>query len=246
MIRLREARRSYVTGGSEVRALDGVDVDIDAGEFVAVMGPSGSGKSTMMNVLGLLDRLSSGSFELAGIDVSALSDEQRARVRGRAMGFVFQSYNLLPRLSALEQVELPLVYQGVPRNERRRRAAEALLRVGVGDRAHHLPTELSGGQQQRVAIARSLVVEPLLLLADEPTGALDTRTSHEVMQLLADLVDERGVTVVLVTHEEDVAAFARRRIRMSDGLIVHEEVDDADDRIRSLRPVALRTRPEGA
>ena len=218
MIRLRDVTRVYATGGTEVHALAGVSLDIDRGEFVAIMGQSGSGKSTLMNIIGLLDRPSAGEYLLAGRDVEQFTEDARARLRGNAFGFVFQSYNLLARLTALEQVELPLIYQRAP--DRRRRAAEALVRVGLRDRIMHLPTELSGGEQQRVAIARSLVVDPLVLLADEPTGALDTTTGGELMRLLTELVEEQGLTVVLVTHEPEVAAYARRTIRMRDGRII--------------------------
>ena len=225
MIRLRDVTRVYATGGAEVHALAGVSLDIDRGESVAIMGQSGSGKSTLMNIIGLLDRPSAGHYLLAGRDVAQFSEDARSRLRGNAFGFVFQSYNLLPRLTALEQVELPLIYQRAP--NRKRRAAEALVRVGLRDRIMHLPNELSGGEQQRVAIARSLVVNPLVLLADEPTGALDTATGGELMELLTELVDEQGLTVVLVTHERDVAAYARRTIRMRDGRII---VDSGTDR----------------
>ena len=218
MILLNDVWRSYIIGGAAVHALAGVDLEIDQGEFVAVMGQSGSGKSTMMNIIGLLDRPNSGRYVFAGHDVSQLSESARARLRGRAFGFVFQSYNLLPRLTALEQVEAPLIYQGV--RNRRRRAAEALARVGLLNRISHQPTELSGGEQQRVAIARSLVSKPLVLLADEPTGALDTATGHELMTLLKELVDQEGLTIVLVTHEQEVAACAQRIIRMRDGRII--------------------------
>ena len=220
MIRLRDLTRVYASGDTAVHALAGVTIEIERGEFVAIMGQSGSGKTTMMNVIGLLDRPSSGQYHFEGLDVAGLSEDQRARLRGRAFGFVFQSYNLLPRMTALEQVELPLIYQGV--RDRRRRAAEALVRVGLQDRVMHQPTELSGGEQQRVAIARSLVVDPLVVLADEPTGALDTATGHEVMSLLAELVEQQGLTVVLVTHEADVAAYAHRTVRMRDGRIVED------------------------
>ena len=222
MIHLRNVTRVYHAGETAVHALAGVSIDIDRGEFVAIMGQSGSGKTTMMNVIGLLDRPSSGVYEFGGLDVSAVPEDHRARLRGRAFGFVFQSYNLLPRMNALEQVELPLIYQGV--SGRRRLAAEALVRVGLGDRLMHQPTELSGGEQQRVAIARSLVVDPIVLVADEPTGALDTATGHEVMSLLTDLVEQQGLTVVLVTHEADVAAYARRAVRMRDGRIIEDTV----------------------
>ena len=220
MISLRDITRVYAAGGAAVHALAGVSLEIGRGEFVSIMGQSGSGKSTLMNIIGLLDRPSSGEYLLAERDVAALTEDARARLRGSAFGFVFQSYNLLPRMTALEQVELPLVYQGAP--DRRRRAAEALVRVGLSDRIMHRPTELSGGEQQRVAIARSLVVNPLLLLADEPTGALDTATGAELMALLTELVDEQGLTVVQVTHEPEVAAHARRTVRMRDGRIIDD------------------------
>lgn len=221
MIVLDGVTKTYATGAGEVHALAGVSLEVERGEFVAVMGQSGSGKSTLMNVIGLLDRPTSGAYALEGTDVSGLSDDARARLRGRAFGFVFQAYNLLPRMSALEQVALPLMYQGVP--DRRRRAAEALVQVGLGKRAHHLPAELSGGEQQRVAIARSLVVNPLVLLADEPTGALDSQTGEEVIGLLGGLVASAGLTVLMVTHEPEVAAHAHRVIRMRDGLVVEDE-----------------------
>ena len=220
MIRLHDVTRVYASGETAVHALAGVSLEIGRGEFVAIMGQSGSGKSTLMNIVGLLDRPSSGEYVFGDRDVARLSEDARARLRGSAFGFVFQSYNLLPRMTALEQVELPLIYQGAP--DRRRRAAEALVRVGLQDRVTHLPTELSGGEQQRVAIARSLVVNPLVLLADEPTGALDTATGHELMTLLADLVEQQGLTVVLVTHEAEVAAYANRTVRMRDGRIIED------------------------
>ena len=220
MIRLHEVTRVYATGETAVHALAGVSLEIGRSEFVAVMGQSGSGKSTLMNIVGLLDRPSGGEYAFGDRDVAQLSEDARARLRGSAFGFVFQSYNLLPRMTALEQVELPLIYQGAP--DRKRRAAEALVRVGLRDRITHLPTELSGGEQQRVAIARSLVVNPLVLLADEPTGALDTATGHELMTLLSELVDQQGLTVVLVTHEAEVAAYAKRTVRMRDGRIIED------------------------
>ncbi len=220
MIRLEGVHKTFRAGESTVHALDGVDLEIERGEFVAIMGQSGSGKSTMMNIIGLLDRPDQGDYLLSGRDVSLLDEHARARLRGSAFGFVFQSYSLLPRMKALEQVELPLIYQGV--RSRRRLAAEALVRVGLADRIGHRPTQLSGGEQQRVAIARSLVVDPLVVLADEPTGALDTATGHDVMTLLSDLVDRQGLTLILVTHEAEVAAFAHRTVRMRDGKIIED------------------------
>ncbi|MDE2967070.1 MAG: ABC transporter ATP-binding protein [Chloroflexota bacterium] len=220
MIRLEGVRKTFTAGETQIHALDGVSLEIDRGEFVAIMGQSGSGKSTMMNIIGLLDQPDEGAYLLSGQNVAALSEQARARLRGTAFGFVFQSYSLLPRMSALEQVELPLIYQGV--RDRRRRAAQALVRVGLADRIGHRPTQLSGGQQQRVAIARSLVVNPLVVLADEPTGALDTATGRDVMTLLSDLVDQHGMTIILVTHEEEIAAFAHRTVRMRDGRIIED------------------------
>ena len=202
----------------DVRALDGVDVDIAAGEFVAVMGPSGSGKSTFMNLMGCLDRPTSGDYQLAGRSVAQLSADELAETRNRHIGFVFQHFNLLARTSAVENVELPLVYAGVAKKERHQRALAMLERVGLAERSSHHPGQLSGGQQQRVAIARALVTQPLLILADEPTGALDSRTSQEIMGLFQDL-NRQGMTVVLVTHEADIAGFARRVLHFRDGRV---------------------------
>jgi putative ABC transport system ATP-binding protein len=213
----------YGSGDTAVRALAGVDVSIAAGEFVCVMGPSGSGKSTCMNILGCLDQPSSGSHRFRGVEVSAASRRQRALLRRHYLGFVFQGYNLLKRTTALENLELPLLYRRVPAAERRARAWRALEAVGLADRAHHSASELSGGQQQRVAIARALVTEPDLLLADEPTGNLDTARGREVMDLLARLNRERGVAIVLVTHEAEMAAYASRVLRFRDGRIVAAE-----------------------
>ncbi len=221
LIEARGLTKSYAMGEEVVHALDGVSLDIEAGEFVAIMGASGSGKSTLMNILGCLDRPDSGHYRLAGEAVEALDGDALARVRNRRIGFVFQQFNLLPRTSALENVELPLVYAGVPTATRQARAREALERVGLGRRLAHTPAELSGGQQQRVAIARALVNNPSLILADEPTGALDSHTSEDVMRLLAEL-NHQGITIVLVTHENDVAAWARRRLVFRDGQVVED------------------------
>jgi putative ABC transport system ATP-binding protein len=213
--------KTYALGGDELRALDRVSVTVSAGEFVAIMGPSGSGKSTLMNVLGCLDRPTSGKYRLAGRDVAELGRGELAVVRNRLLGFVFQNFNLLPRTSALENVELPLVYAGVPRRVRSARAREALNRVGLGDRLRHYPSQLSGGQQQRVAVARAIVNGPRLLLADEPTGNLDSKTSASVMALFQELADD-GLTTVFVTHEPDVASYASRVITMRDGRIASD------------------------
>ncbi len=221
LIITRELAKSYELGGLSVQALRGVSVEIAAGEFVAVMGPSGSGKSTFMNLLGCLDTPSSGEYLLAGERISGLGSDALAAIRNRRIGFVFQSFNLLPRTSALENIALPLLYCGVPAEERRRRATERLAEVGLADRGHHHPAQLSGGQQQRVAIARALVNDPVLILADEPTGALDTQTSCEVMALLQQL-NARGMTVVVVTHERDIAEFAKRVIMFRDGRVIED------------------------
>jgi putative ABC transport system ATP-binding protein len=222
MIRLVEVSKIYRMGHVDVPALRGVSLDVEAGELVAIMGASGSGKSTMMNLLGCLDRPTTGQVLLDGIDVSKLDREGLAEIRSSLLGFVFQSFNLLARTSALENVELPLIYAGGPARVRHKRAAEALTQVGLGDRLLHEPSQLSGGQQQRVAIARALVRRPRLVLADEPTGNLDSRSSAEVMALLQGLTSE-GITVVLVTHEPDVAACAARVVLVRDGLIVSDE-----------------------
>ena len=221
LIEARELTKVYAMGGQTVHALRGVSLDIAEGEFVAIMGASGSGKSTLMNILGCLDQPSTGEYRLAGEAVQGMAADQLAAIRNRHIGFVFQQFNLLPRTSALENVELPMVYAGVRAAERQRRALAALQKVGLAERANHTPAELSGGQQQRVAIARALVNEPQLILADEPTGALDTQTSEDIMRLLAGL-NAQGLTVVLVTHEHDIAAWARRRIVFRDGRIVED------------------------
>jgi putative ABC transport system ATP-binding protein len=223
LVDLQEIVRVYRMGEVEVRALAGVDLSIERGEFVAIMGASGSGKSTLMHILGCLDRPTSGTYRLDGVDVSTLGANAQAEIRNHRIGFVFQSFNLLPRTSALENVELPLVYGdgALGARERRRRAKEALARVGLQGREHHYPSQLSGGQQQRVAIARSLVTDPPLVLADEPTGNLDSTTSHEVMAVFAEL-HRAGKTIVLITHEQDIAAFAERRVQLRDGKVVED------------------------
>jgi putative ABC transport system ATP-binding protein len=225
MIQLEGICKVYRAGDVEVRALDDVDLTIGEGEIVAIMGPSGSGKSTMMNILGCLDVPSSGRYLLDGVDVSGLGDDELADIRGRKIGFVFQSYNLLARTSAVVNVELPLLY--ARSRTRRQRATAALEEVGLADRAQHMPNELSGGQQQRVAIARALVTEPSMLLADEPTGNLDSTASTEIAQMLVRLSDA-GRTVVLITHEEEIASYARRVIRLRDGRVVADSADSAD------------------
>ena len=219
VIELRGVTRIYSTGRLEVAALRGVDLDVWQGDFLAIVGPSGSGKSTMMNIIGCLDRPTAGSYRLGGTPVEQLSDDDLARVRGRAIGFVFQSFNLLPRTSALENVATPLLYQGVSRKERHARAQAALERLGLGERIHHEPSELSGGQQQRVAIARALVTEPALILADEPTGNLDSQAGADVIALLHEL-NASGTTIVLITHDSDVAVQALRQVHVRDGLLV--------------------------
>ena len=219
----RGVEKTYVMGDMQVHALRGVTLRIGRGEFIAVMGASGSGKSTFMNLVGCLDKPTKGDYLLSGEDVSRLSRDQLARARGQRIGFVFQGFNLLPRTSALENVELPMLYQGVPGKERHDRAAEALARVGLGDRVDHTPAQLSGGQQQRVAIARALVNRPALLLADEPTGNLDSQTSEEVMRIFQTLND-LGLTVLLVTHELDIADHARRIVNFKDGLVLSDHL----------------------
>jgi putative ABC transport system ATP-binding protein len=221
LIELSGVRKTYEVGNEIVRALDGVDLDVPRGEYLAIMGSSGSGKSTLMNLLGCLDTPTEGSYHLNGQAVEGMEDEELAGIRNKEIGFVFQTFNLLARTTALHNVELPLVYGGVSRNERRDRAAEALARVGLADRAKHMPNELSGGQRQRVAIARALVNNPSILLADEPTGNLDSATSEEIMRLFDEL-HRGGNTVVLVTHETDIAAHASRRVTLRDGKVVSD------------------------
>ena len=221
LIELRGVRKIYEVGTELVRALDGVDLDVERGEYLAIMGSSGSGKSTLMNLLGCLDTPSEGSYHLNGQAVERMSDEDLAGIRNKEIGFVFQTFNLLARTTALQNVELPLVYGGTSRAERHQRAAEALTRVGLADRAKHMPNELSGGQRQRVAIARALVNDPSILLADEPTGNLDSATSEEIMALF-DQLHRAGNTVVLVTHEPDIAAHASRKVTLRDGKVLSD------------------------
>jgi len=221
MIKLEAVSKTYRLGRVEVQALRGVDLLVESGEFVAIMGASGSGKSTLMNIIGCLDVPTSGRYFLDGTDVARLDDDQLAIIRNRKIGFVFQSFNLIPRTTALHNVEMPLIYAGA--QNRRPRALAALESVGLADRAGHQPTELSGGQQQRAAIARALVTNPAILLADEPTGNLDSASSVEIMKLLSELNREQARTIVLITHERDIAAFARRIVELRDGLIVTDE-----------------------
>ena len=224
VINIKDIKKIYKVGNQEVRALDGVDLHIGRNEYVAIMGPSGSGKSTMMNILGCLDSPSSGQYILNGTVVSSMADSQLAEVRNKEIGFIFQSFNLLPRYSALENVALPLIYSGDTRTERERRAEEALESVDLTDRMHHKPNELSGGQRQRVAVARALVNNPSMILADEPTGNLDTKTSVDIMKLFAK-IHNKGNTIIVVTHEEDIARHAHRIIRLRDGKIESDEIN---------------------
>lgn len=218
VIKIRDLRKIYDLGRTQVHALDGVDLDVHKNEYVAIMGPSGSGKSTLMNIIGCLDTPTSGSYDLAGEPVAEMDDDELAQIRNRKIGFIFQSFNLLPRTTILRNVELPLVYSGLSREERIRRAATALERVGLKDRMHHQSNELSGGQRQRVAIARALVNQPSILLADEPTGNLDSHTGQEIMALFEELY-QQGHSLLVVTHEDDIAGHARRCVRLRDGLI---------------------------
>jgi putative ABC transport system ATP-binding protein len=221
LIEIADLVKVYDMGATQVRALDGVSLNVERGEYIAIMGPSGSGKSTLMNLIGCLDTATSGSYRLNGQSVSELDDNALAHIRNKEIGFVFQTFNLLPRTSALENVEVPLIYAGVPRQERHQRARTTLETVGLADRSHHQPSELSGGQRQRVAIARALVNTPSLLLADEPTGNLDSRTGAEIMELFDEL-NRKGNTIVLVTHEEDIAAHAHRFVRLRDGQVLED------------------------
>jgi putative ABC transport system ATP-binding protein len=228
VMQMVDLKKTYRMGETEVHALQGVSLNVDVGEFVAVMGPSGSGKSTLMNIIGCLDRPTSGQYILEGVNVSALDRDRRAEIRNDKIGFVFQNFNLLPRTSALENVELPLIYSMKHRlndDQMRERAKECLLRVGLEGRGDHLPSQLSGGQQQRVAIARALVNDPAIVLADEPTGNLDSKTSEEVIETLQKL-NQEGKTIVLITHEPDIAKFAKRVITLRDGLIISDVLND--------------------
>ena len=225
LIAFEKVRKSYGEGEAQVHALAGVDLTIRRGEFVAIMGPSGSGKSTAMNIIGCLDTPTSGRYGFMGVDAGRLDRNRRAVLRNLYIGFVFQGYNLLPRTTAAENVELPLIYRGAPHGERRKLALQALEQVGLAGRQNHTPAELSGGQQQRVAIARAIVTTPMLLVADEPTGNLDTARSHEIMELMTRLNNELGLTIVMVTHEPDIAAYARRTIGFLDGRIASDETN---------------------
>ena len=228
LIEIKDIYKIYNEGKeSEVRALDGVSLSIDRGEFVAIVGASGSGKSTLMNVLGCLDIPTYGDYWLDGTDVTSLSDRQLAHIRNKQIGFIFQGYNLIQELDALENVILPLIYQGVPISQREERAMEALAKVGMDDRAHHRPSEMSGGQQQRVAIARAIATHPAIIMADEPTGALDSKTGQHVLEILRELY-RGGTTIILITHDNGIAATARRVVRLSDGVIISDGAQEVD------------------
>jgi putative ABC transport system ATP-binding protein len=229
VVKLTDITKVYLAGDVPVPALRGVNLEIQEGQFLAIMGPSGSGKSTLLNILGCLDKPTSGTYDLDGVKVSALDEEQLAVIRNRKIGFVFQSFNLLRRLPAIEQVQLPLLYRKVP--HRRRLALQALVEMGLADRVAHRPVQLSGGEQQRVAIARCLVTNPALILADEPTGALDTATGHDIMRIFERLNTERRITIVLVTHEHEVAAYAHRVVHLQDGQIVSDELNSSAKRL---------------
>jgi putative ABC transport system ATP-binding protein len=242
LIRVRDLRKIYKMGDVEVQALRGISLEIRRGEFVAIMGASGSGKSTFMNILGALDRPTSGSYFLEGDEIGSRSPDGLAEIRSRKIGFVFQGFNLLSRTSALENVELPMLYSGLSAGERRQRGLEVLTQVGLGERFDHTPNQLSGGQQQRVAIARALVNRPSLILADEPTGNLDTKTSAEIMELFQNLNGQQGITIIFVTHEPDIADYARRQIIFRDGLVVSDKKTtkklDIYDRLE-VAPISL-------
>ena len=228
LIKIENLRKSYSLGETDIPVIHGIDINIEKNEYVAIMGPSGSGKSTLMNILGCLDTLTSGHYYLNNVDVSTLDDDALSTMRNREIGFVFQNFNLLPRLNAIQNVELPLIYSGHSREERRERALKALERVKLTDRVNHKPTELSGGQRQRVAIARALITNPGILLADEPTGALDSKTGDEIMKLFNELHDE-GNTIILITHEPEIATYAHRNIYLKDGLI-HSDLQNLNIR----------------